>query len=173
MKFLHLSICLLYLGGCGGDSDSEKPFVRQVKTIYMEDNASHYQAERIRTDLIIEEVSKVPHSHSKVKSGVVFDWYESGQKKSQVTYNLGMKNGLALKWYSDGQLKEESSFVKDKLHGFYSTWKQSGKRKMVGSYSKGKQDGEWIFYDEMGKAMPSIYYRDGIEVTRDLHGVSR
>jgi hypothetical protein len=173
VKFLHPLIFLLYLGGCGGDSDSEKPFFPQIKTMFMEDNASHYPTKRIQTDLIIEEVSTVPDSHSKVKSGVVFDWYENGQKKSQVTYSLGMKNGLSLKWYSDGQLKEESSFVNDKLHGLYSMWKQRGKRKMVGSYSKGKQDGEWIFYDEMGEAMPSIYYRDGIEVTRDLHGLSR
>ena len=40
--------------------------------------------------------------------------------------------------------------------------------KVIGHYVEGKQDGEWLFFDKNGDVLPSIFYENGREVTRDL-----
>ena len=40
--------------------------------------------------------------------------------------------------------------------------------KLKGQYLEGKQHGEWNFYDKNGEQLPSLFYENGIEVTRNL-----
>ena len=61
----------------------------------------------------------------------------------------------------------------DRLHGIYQKWNQDGLPTVQGYYLKGKQDGEWVLYDKSGNPMPSIYYENGVEVTRELDRIRR
>ena len=95
------------------------------------------------------------------------------KKKGETTYEGGVKSGPSKRWYLNGKLKQECSFKDDRYHGLYQSWYENGNLRVQGNYLKGKQDGEWILYDKGGGRMPSIYYENGIEVTRKLKGVRR
>ena len=58
--------------------------------------------------------------------------------------------------------------VEDKWDGKYREWYADGSPKLIGHYVDGKQDGEWLFFDKNGDVLPSIFYENGREVTRDL-----
>ena len=96
------------------------------------------------------------------------DWYKSWDKVSDVDYKEAK-----ISWYLNGKLKQECSFKDDRYHGLYQSWYENGNLRVQGNYLKGQQDGEWILYDKGGGRMPSIYYENGIEVTRKLKGVRR
>ncbi len=108
-----------------------------------------------------------------IRNGLYFHWYESGEKKGETTYEDGMKEGPSQKWYLNGQLKQQCSFVGDRYHGLYKSWYENGNLRVLGNYVNGKHHGEWILYNQNGEKMPSIYYENGLEVTRKLNGIGR
>jgi antitoxin component YwqK of YwqJK toxin-antitoxin module len=56
-----------------------------------------------------------------------FEWYENGQKESEVTHKdrFGNKHGLSTLWYENGQKKGEGSF-KDNKSIYLKFWNEDG-----------------------------------------------
>lgn len=127
--------------------------------------------EEITESFKVDEI--VVSSVKEIKDGTILEWYENGIKKSETIFENGTKNGPFSRWYSNGELKERGMFVDDRLNGVYQKWNQEGLPTVQGNYLKGKQDGEWVLYDKSGNPMPSIYYKTGVEVTRELDRVRR
>ena len=53
------------------------------------------------------------------------EWYENGQKKSEVNYNDGKRDGLETAWYENGQKKSESNW----RDGLWIKWYENGQKK--------------------------------------------
>ena len=102
------------------------------------------------------------------KEQILREFFESGALKEEVEYRNGLKHGKRKRWYEDGQLFKEGEMVEDKWDGKYREWYPDGSPKLIGHYAEGKQDGEWLFFDKNGVVLPSIFYENGREVTRDL-----
>jgi antitoxin component YwqK of YwqJK toxin-antitoxin module len=63
------------------------------------------------------------------KHGKCMEWYENGQKESEIEYLNGNENGKAIRWSKNGV----------KIHEL--------------EYKEGKPYGKWIFWDEKGKGI--------------------
>lgn len=96
------------------------------------------------------------------------EFYEDGTRKEEIHFLADIKHGLRCKWYPNGNLSVEGMMKGDKWHGEYKEWYLDGAPKLKGHYKHGKQQGEWLFFDKEGKALPSLFYDDGKEVTRIL-----
>ena len=96
------------------------------------------------------------------------EFFESGALKEEISYLNGLKHGKRKSWYEGGQLYKEGEMVDDKWDGKYREWYPDGSPKLIGHYTEGKQDGEWLFFDKNGEVLPSLFYENGREVTRDL-----
>lgn len=167
MTFLIIAISTFFLVGCGSESEPEN-FVDEPKAqTLLPLRSPDESTEENQTQTNTKEFTSLPLL-PEVKNGLVFDWYETSKKKKETTYQNGIKNGPSRRWYKNGQLKEKCSFVEDRYHGSYESWYEDGKLRAEGFYLEGKHDGEWILYDRDGNKMPSIFYENGVEVTRSL-----
>jgi antitoxin component YwqK of YwqJK toxin-antitoxin module len=73
------------------------------------------------------------------------EWFEDGQKESEINYHDGKKNGLATEWYENGQKESEINYeegekvsetdYKDELeNGLASRWYENGPKKSETNY---------------------------------------
>jgi antitoxin component YwqK of YwqJK toxin-antitoxin module len=167
VTFLIIVALTCFWGGCGSESEGEN-LVVEPKTQPLPPLSSPVErTEENQTQINTKEFTSLSRLPA-VKHGLVFDWYETREKKEETTYQNGIKNGPSRRWYKNGQLKQECSFVQDRYHGAFKSWYENGKLRAEGYYFEGKHDGEWILYDRDGNKMPSIFYENGVEVTRSL-----
>ena len=160
---------LIFLFGCGeiqepkSESDSPEPEdaadgVSSENNITLPDSSVN-----LKDDDPLILPSKLPP-----KNGLVIEWHDDKTQKNQTNFSNGVKNGKSLSWFPNGQLKEKCFYLDDRLEGEFLGWHENGVLRLKGTYSNGKQDGEWIIFDSSGNAMPSVFYKDGMEVTREL-----
>ena len=67
------------------------------------------------------------------------EWYENGQKKSEVTFKDGKINGLVTYWYENGEKKSEGTYKNGKKDGLFTWWYGNGKKEYEGTYKNGKK----------------------------------
>lgn len=183
MNFIILIIFCAFFLGCSNEAEFDVvPNVVEIESIGAKQdfNASEENlnnpfstsgSEEIAENFQASEIDLL--DVTEVKDGLIVEYYEDGTKKSEIIFENGIKNGPYSRWHSNGELKERGVFLHDRLHGVYQKWNQNGIPGIRGYYLEGKQDGEWVFYDENGNPMPSIYYKTGVEVTRELDRVRR
>ncbi len=75
-------------------------------------------------------------------SGKVFDYYENGPKRTEISYNNGI------------------------THGSLSFWYKNGNKKVTGNFREGKKHGKFVFYEENGEILKEEYYENGAEIYR-------
>jgi antitoxin component YwqK of YwqJK toxin-antitoxin module len=167
VTFIIIVTLTFFLFGCDSESETENFVVEPQAQPLLPLSSSLERTEENHTHTNNKKFTLLPRL-PKVKNGLVFDWYETREKKEETNYQNGIKNGAARRWYKNGQLKQECSFLHDRYHGVFQSWYENGKLRAEGSYLEGKHDGEWILYDRDGNKMPSIYYENGVEVTRSL-----
>jgi hypothetical protein len=154
------------------ESESETVVIKPIENQEIQSVRDLEHNDMNDSQVLAQESISLP-VHPAIKNGLYFDWYDNGDKKGETTYEGGVKSGLSKRWYLNGQIKQECSFMADRYHGLYQSWYENGNLRVQGNYLKGKQDGEWILYGKGGEKMPSIYYENGIEVTRKLKAVRR
>jgi len=166
LKYFFLFLFLFVLWGCSQE-DSDRHVASNELTIVREENPPHRKFllnERADSDRKLVLLDTKPIS----LEGTKLDWFEDGSKKQELNYSDGKKNGSFTKWYPNGQLQKKGGYKDDRFDGFFEAWNDEGVRRWTGSYRVGKQHGEWIFFDKNGAALPAIYFKDGIETTREL-----
>jgi antitoxin component YwqK of YwqJK toxin-antitoxin module len=100
--------------------------------------------------------------------GLRRSWYESGQLKEELNLKDGKPDGLLRFWYESGQLKEERNFKDGKLDGLRHTWTENGQPEDESNYKDGEREGLWRSWNENGQLNFENNYKDGKE-----HGLSR
>ena len=108
-----------------------------------------------------------------VRNGMVQEFFVDGTLKEEVHYLEGVQQGAKKVWYANGQVAKIGNMLDDRWHGKYEEWYEDGNSKVIGQYVDGKQDGEWLFFDKEGKELPSLTFKNGVEMTRKLPSVLR
>ena len=83
------------------------------------------------------------------KDGLDTDWYENGQKKSEITYNDGKVDGLWTEWYENGNKKVEGNWKDGNPNGLFTRWYENGNKEREGTYKDGIKI-SYKYWDEDG-----------------------
>ena len=166
LRCFFLFFFLFVFWSCSQEGSDSYVAPNELTTV-REENSSHRKLllnERVDSNQKLVMLDTKPIS----LEGTKFDWFEDGSKKQELNYVDGKKNGIFKKWYPNGQLEKKGGFKDDRFDGFFEAWNDEGVRRWTGTYRVGMQHGEWVFFDKNGAALPAIYFKDGIETTREL-----
>lgn len=113
--------------------------------------------------------------------GTVRNWYETGEKQSEMTMRRGRRHGLATSflrdgtvvhvslwedgtangpqcdWYGSGGIKALKNYKRNAAHGVKKSWHQDGKPESEGHYSDGQLDGELREWSPKGKLVKTLW----------------
>jgi len=135
LPFILIIVSLsLLLGGCGGDK--KVPLELREGLMYIKGSDTLYTGE-----------------HS--------EFYENGQKKSEVNYKDGRVDGLSVYWHENGQKKLEGNWKDDKQNGLWVVWYKNGQKQQEENYKDGKWDGLSVYWYENGQKKLEETYKDG------------
>tara|TARA_B110000003_G_scaffold109360_1_gene111953 strand:- start:198 stop:1571 length:1374 start_codon:yes stop_codon:yes gene_type:complete len=73
-------------------------------------------------------------------TGIVYGYWENGQKSREATYKDGKEDGPQSYYYENGQKNSEATFKDGKLNGLETMWHENGQKWMEVTY----KDGEYI-----------------------------
>jgi antitoxin component YwqK of YwqJK toxin-antitoxin module len=68
------------------------------------------------------------------------EWYESGQKKSEITYRNGIENGPVAAWHENGRKRAEGRFKNGRPEGLWMRWDESSEQQSDRSSSYPRQN---------------------------------
>ena len=84
--------------------------------------------------------------------GVITEYYENGQKRSEVTYKDGKEDGKWTRWHENGQKSSEGTYKDGKQDGKWTGWYENGEKRYEGIYKDGKKIEE-IWWDRDGNVI--------------------
>jgi len=77
--------------------------------------------------------------------GVITEYYENGQKRSEVTYKDGKEDGKWTRWHENGQKSGEGTYKSyenkyqlSELDGLYTNWYENGQKRREETYKDGE-----------------------------------
>ncbi len=82
----------------------------------------------------------------------------------ETNYLNGLKSGYQREYFETGQKKSEVFYKADTLTGPNTTWNPDGSISMTGQYKNNVRDGSWEFFDENGKTNLIDVYFDGYRI---------
>ena len=116
--------------------------------------------------------SEISYYNKGKSNGRFTEWYENGQKKTEIDYCDNVQCGVHKTWQSNGDLKENYNFVSKYdssrksmtafLDGKYEQYYENGKIKRIGIYRIGKANGLFIDYHQNGKESFRATYQNGL-----------
>lgn len=102
----------------------------------------------------------------KTKNGKFIYYFESGQVKTEITYQNNKIEGTLTNWFENGNKENEGNFKDDISKGAWFTWYENGGRKSEGAFLQGKAQGLWEYWYETGEKKAEgkflVDKRDGI-----------
>ena len=67
-----------------------------------------------------------------------FQWYDNGQKKTEINFKHEREDGLSTEWYDNGQKKYEVIFKKGYEDGLCTEWYENGLKKIERTFKDGE-----------------------------------
>ena len=118
-------------------------------------------------------------------------YYDTGQLRYEINYNLGKRDGLYRQftpngileingnyengeysgqwtYYLDGRIEKQGKYKDSLQTGIWKFWHPNGKLEAKGFYKNGWKDGEWIEYNEDGTIFVKTYWSDEELVRREF-----
>ena len=94
-----------------------------------------------QTQVVVNVVNGMP-------SGVMTEWYESGQKKRE--FDLESKEtGHVTEWYESGQMKSDQDMLRGRPDGLVTKWYENGQIESQETFVNGRSQ-EKLTWDEYG-----------------------
>ena len=93
-------------------------------------------------------------------TGIVFDFYENGQKKLNGRYKNGLMNGKWTYYHRNGQKEFEVTYKDGIEDGLWTYWYENGQK--GGTYKDGKKNGNWMHWDLNGSKILDENFENGI-----------
>jgi len=87
------------------------------------------------------------------KHGVETKWYENAKKESELNYKDGKEHGLHVLWYKSGSNMAEVNYKEGRVNGLYTRWRKNGTKKLEQNFKDGQLDGVETTWDENGKKL--------------------
>ncbi len=87
-------------------------------------------------------------------------YHQNGQLSMERTYSGGIENGLEKEYYEDGTLQQKGAFVNGKEEGIWEMYFPNGQVKQRSNFKDGNMDGETTVYYSTGRIL-------AVEVTKN------
>ena len=84
------------------------------------------------------------------KNGPHIEYYENGQKMSEIHYKNDKRDGLWTYWDENGKKEIEGHHKNGELDGLETWWHENGQKMSEGHFKNGKKDGLWTEWHENG-----------------------
>ncbi len=122
-----------------------------------------------------------------IRHGLLTNYYNTGEKLSEMSFIDGVRHGPKTAWYRDGQIWNYGEFVNGKadgtwtewlsngvkgrethfdngaFHGLITEWYPNGQKKMEIMYLKGQKQGRMTIWDRDGNVVRHVDYVDDVE----------
>jgi antitoxin component YwqK of YwqJK toxin-antitoxin module len=99
-----------------------------------------------------------------MKTGVWIEYYQNGNKKSELTYVNNRPNGPAKMYHENGKLSEEGTWVGTRWTGPYKLYYEDGTPRQEFNYNAlGQRDGGQKYYHPNGKIAIEVNMKAGKE----------
>jgi antitoxin component YwqK of YwqJK toxin-antitoxin module len=115
-------------------------------------------------------VRSVKHfsDNSQVNHGPYTEWWPSGKKFKEGSYEDGKEDGNWVYYYDDGTKAKSGSYKNGKLDGVWTYWRpdskdgKDGKPDRQEEYKLGARHGAWIRWHDNGKKAAESHLVDGV-----------
>ena len=97
------------------------------------------------------------------------NYWENGQKLSEVQYFNEKRDGSCKYWYKTGQLMSSGLYKNGKMYGPFISYYENGQIQSQGNYNYNesdiysRKDGVWKYYYENGKIESEPIIKNGVE----------
>jgi len=97
------------------------------------------------------------------------NYWENGQKLSEVQYFNEKRDGSCKYWYKTGQLMSSGLYKNGKMYGPFISYYENGQIQSQGNYNYdesdiySRKDGIWKYYYENGKIESESIIKNGVE----------
>ena len=97
------------------------------------------------------------------------NYWENGQKLSEVQYFDEKRDGSCKYWYKNGQLMSSGLYKNGKMYGPFISYYENGQIQSQGNYNYNesdiysRKDGIWKYYYENGKIESESIIKNGVE----------
>ena len=97
------------------------------------------------------------------------NYWENGQKLSEVQYFNEKRDGSCKYWYKTGQLMSSGLYKNGKMYGPFISYYENGEIQSQGNYNYNesdiysRKDGVWKYYYEDGKIESESIIKNGFE----------
>ena len=97
------------------------------------------------------------------------NYWENGQKLSEVQYFNEKRDGSCKYWYKNGQLMSSGLYKNGKMYGPFISYYENGQIQSQGNYNYdgsdiySRKDGIWKYYYENGKIESESIIKNGVE----------
>jgi antitoxin component YwqK of YwqJK toxin-antitoxin module len=99
-----------------------------------------------------------------MKTGIWIEYYQNGNKKSELTYVNNRPNGPAKMYFENGNLSEEGTWVGTRWTGPYKLYYEDGTPRQQFVYNNlGQRDGAQVYYHPNGKVAIEVNMKAGKE----------
>lgn len=99
-----------------------------------------------------------------MKTGIWIEYYQNGNKKSELTYVNNRPNGPAKMYHENGNLSEEGTWVGTRWTGPYKLYYEDGTPRQSFNYNNlGQRDGAQTYYHPNGKVAIEVNMKAGKE----------
>ena len=97
------------------------------------------------------------------------NYWENGQKLSEVQYFNEKRDGSCKYWYKTGQLMSSGLYKNGRMYGPFISYYENGQIQSQGNYNYNesdiysRKDGIWKYYYENGKIESESIIKNGVE----------
>ncbi len=106
------------------------------------------------------ELHRISRYEDGLLHGLTRSWYPDGAKESERYYDRGEKEGLHIGWWPNGNKQFEYEFSKGMYHGTFKEWYETGKLLHVFEYNQGHEVSA-IGWRENGRTYINFVVRNG------------
>lgn len=96
-----------------------------------------------------------------VVHGALTNFWENGQKKSELNLVHGVRHGARRAWYQNGQIWSEGQYVNGKEDGTWTVWTHDGRKIQEIPFDNGAYHGVFREWHENGQLKTEFTYVQG------------
>lgn len=124
----------------------------------------HARDKKLGSPWTPEQVVEEGEYTNSMKTGIWTEYYQNGNKKSELTYVNNRPNGPAKMYYENGNLSEEGTWVGTRWTGPYKLYYEDGQVRQSFNYNNlGQRDGAQTYYHPNGKVAIEVNMKAGKE----------
>ncbi|MES1218145.1 MAG: tetratricopeptide repeat protein [Bacteroidota bacterium] len=116
---------------------------------------------RIPSSKQMEKKDGVWYFRGNLYSGKFIDYYYSGRKQGEGTFQNGKAEGYRIMYYQNGQLSMERFYRNGIENGLEKEYYEDGTLEQKGEFVNGKEDGVWEMYFPNGQVKQRSTFKDG------------